>query len=94
MTFYQGGTRTLQGVRKDEDHFQTLTVPDEFWGDADRNNPFDMFMKLPIGDRLFIDSILQDKPIQPNFYDGFKVQEVIDAALKSHETGQWVTLPN
>ncbi len=87
-------TRILRGMRKGEDRFQTLAVADELWGDADRNNPFDIFTKLSIGDRLFIDSILADKPIQPSFYDGFKAQEVIDAALKSHETGQWVTLPD
>lgn len=84
---------TLRGVRKGEEKFQNLKVPDELWGDADRNDLFDIFYKQPIGDRLFIDSILQDKPIQPSLYDGFKAQEVIDAALKSNETGQWVTLP-
>ena len=82
----------LRGAQKDDDHFKTLDVPDELWGDVDRNNLFDMFYKHSIGDRLFIDSILQNKPIQPSFYDGYKVQQVIDAALKSHETGQWITL--
>ncbi len=91
---YEIPISTLRGVRKGEDHFQNLAVPDELWGDADRNSLFDIFYKQSIGDRLFIDSILENRPIQPNFYDGFKVQEVIDAALKSHETGQWVTLPD
>lgn len=91
-TFVNGLTLTLRGVRKGEDHFQTLSLPDDLWGGADPNSPFDTFHKQSIGDRLFIDSILENRPIQPSFYDGLKAQEVIDAALKSHETGQWVTL--
>jgi len=94
ITQSQAPLLTLQGVRKGEEHFQTLSIPDELWGDADRNNIFDIYTKQSVGDRLFIDSILENKPIQPSFYDGFKAQEVIDAALKSHETGQWVTLPD
>lgn len=93
-THFQMNQWSLQGARKGEDRFQAFSVPDELWGDSDRNNPLDIYTKLSIGDRLFIDSILEDKPIQPSFYDGFKAQEVIDAALKSHETGQWVTLPD
>jgi predicted dehydrogenase len=41
---------------------------------------------------LFIDAILEDRPAAPSFYDGLKAQEVIDAAIESHERGIWVPL--
>lgn len=82
----------VQGVHRGEQAFHTLPVPDAFWGDANRDKYFDIFCRLPIGDRLFIDAILDDLPLAPSFYDGLKAQEVISAAIESHETGRWVTV--
>jgi predicted dehydrogenase len=45
-----------------------------------------------VGDRLFIDAILEDKPVAPTFQDGARVQEIIDAAHTAHQTGKWITL--
>jgi predicted dehydrogenase len=45
------------------------------------------FMDKPIGVRLFVDSILDDKLASPNLKEGYKVQQVIDAVIQSHETG-------
>ena len=36
---------------------------------------------------------IDDLPLSPSFYDGLKAQEVIGAAVESHETGRWVTIP-
>ncbi len=36
---------------------------------------------------LFIDAVHNNTPSSPSFFDGRKVQEVIDAALVSHKTG-------
>jgi predicted dehydrogenase len=47
----------------------------------------DYFKTHPVGPRQFIDAILDDKPIYPGLYEGYKVQQVIDAALESHRTG-------
>jgi predicted dehydrogenase len=82
----------LRGVQGDDEPVQMLTVPDEFWGDVDRSDFTDamvpgVFEKQSAGPRLFIEAILEDKPLSPNFYDGYKVVEVVDAALKSAETG-------
>lgn len=41
----------------------------------------------PVGARLFVDSILDDKPIRPGLFAGYKVQQIIDAVMQSHETG-------
>ena len=88
---------TIRGARHDEDRFRLLPVPDEFWGAVDSTLPFldqldEVFVKQPAGPRLFIDAILADRPITPSFYDGWKVQEVIDAALVSDQTGAWVAI--
>ncbi len=94
FNFDMASPLVLRGVRKDEMKFQPLAIPDEFWGGVDQSKPREIFLYQSIGDRLFIDSILEDRPIQPSFYDGLKAQEVIDAALLSHETGRWITLPD
>jgi hypothetical protein len=52
------------------------------------------FLKQPIADRQFIDAILDDQPVTPNFYDGVKAQKVIDVAIKSYEQGVLVTIDN
>jgi predicted dehydrogenase len=59
---------------------------------AETSDPFDIFRTQSAGDRLFIDAILEDKPFAPSFYDGWKVQQVIDAAIQSHRDGRWVTV--
>lgn len=89
---------TIRGTRHHAERFQTLPVPDYLWGDVNRADSFSaqvlgLFTRQPVGCRLFIDAIIEDRPVSPNFYDGLKVQEVIDAALESHRSGGWVSLP-
>lgn len=84
----------VRGVHTGEQSFQALPVPAELWGDVNRAaslpaQVMETFTKLPVGDRLFIDAILENRPAIPSFYDGLKTQEVIAAALRSHETGRW-----
>ncbi|MBN1875534.1 MAG: Gfo/Idh/MocA family oxidoreductase [Anaerolineae bacterium] len=90
----RGITKTpckIQGTRRDATHFEKLDIPDEIWEGTDRSNLFSGFTTQSIGDRLFIDSILEDRPAVPSFYDGFKVQQVIDAAIESHQKECWVS---
>ena len=69
-----------------------LPVPAEWWGETDPAKPYDVFEQQAAGCRAFVDAILENRPLSPNFYDGLKVQEVIDAALESHRTGCTVSL--
>lgn len=39
-----------------------------------------------------LDGIVNNKPINPDFLAGYKVNQVIDAALQSAASGSWVTL--
>jgi predicted dehydrogenase len=83
----------IRGVRSKEDEFQVLQVPAEYWGEVSSLDPFGVFNHQPIGVRFFIDAIIEDHPISPDFYDGYKAQQVIDAALQSHQTGCRVEIP-
>jgi predicted dehydrogenase len=94
---YTSARAELRGIRQGEEAWQTLEVPDELWRDVDRTGPLieqvlDMFKKQPVGNRLFIDAILEDRPMDSTFYDGWKVQQVVDAAIASHEQGRWITV--
>lgn len=87
----------IRGLRHGEEQFETLPVPGRLWGDVDKAAPFwtqfaEVFTRDPVGDRLFINAILEDRPVTPSFYDGLKAQKVMDAAITSHESGRWVEL--
>ena len=40
--------------------------------------------------RGFINGIINDSPLSPDFHDGARMQRLISAALQSHETGRRV----
>jgi predicted dehydrogenase len=83
---------TIRGARHSEEQFSRLTVPDKLLKNLDEGELFEPYTKQSVGPRLFIDAVVEDLPISPNFYDGLKVQEVIDAAIESHRNGCWVSL--
>ena len=89
------GAVQMRGVRQGQTQFDDLAVPYEFRMGVDLSLPLwdrlAMAMQTQsVGDRQFIDAILNDRPVAPNFEDGLKVQAVIDAALESHRRGCWV----
>lgn len=95
--YAMGKSAEIRGVRSEEEIFQTLLVPESYRGDVDQTKPLisqiiEMCLKQSVGDRLFIDAILEDRPVSPNFYDGLKAQEVIDSAIKSHNTERWTSI--
>ena len=88
---------SLVGARQDEKRLHELPIPDERWRGVDRTQPpmaqfIEAFNVQPIADRQFIDAILEDRPVEPNFHDGLQAQRVIDAAIRSHEQSVWVSL--
>jgi len=38
----------------------------------------------------FLKAVIEDKPVEPNFYDGLRVSEIMDAVLKSAAENKWV----
>jgi len=88
---------TLSGACRGEASLHPLPVDEQFWeasGPAE-NLPeryFNLLTTSPMGNRLFIESILGEGRPDATFYDGWKVQQVIDAALESGRQGAWVAV--
>lgn len=80
----------VKGARKGEGMPRELPIPEHIWGDARRdtvhNTYRDMFRSEDFMIRGFINSILDDRDIEPNFQQGARIQRLISAAVKSHET--------
>lgn len=91
--FGPAAAAVIRGARRDEAQMQTLPAPAAYWGAADPANPFSVFTTNSAGPRRFVDAILRDEPAAPDFFDGCRAQQIIDAALKSHETGCAVAIP-
>jgi len=84
----------IRAARSQEEQFQTLQVPESYWGDVDQSDPSLIFTKNAVGSRLFIDAILENRSVNPNFYDGYKAQQIVDAAIASHEKGCATSIDN
>ena len=87
---YGAGGSTIQGLRAGDTKFQILPLPAAEWGAANPAEPFEIFLKESAGPRAFIDAILAGRPATPTFYDGWRAQCVIDAAIESDRAGCWV----
>jgi predicted dehydrogenase len=97
MKINGGRPGTLLGKRSGEREFQTIEVPADAYGPLSQGtNAFEYFWKLSqektVGDRAFIDAIVNRCPLEPDFTDGWKAQLIVDAAIRSHQTGCWVEL--
>jgi len=73
-----------------------LTIPSEFftWPGSPRDpGAGDPLVTFRYDQAVeFINAIREQRPCAVTFHDGVRVQAVVDAALKSAETGQWITL--
>ena len=74
---------------------QPMSIPDSYLAGMDSSRPYleqslSMFASQPFGCRLFVESILENRPAVPSLYDGWKAQQIIDAAIASHERRCWV----
>jgi predicted dehydrogenase len=82
----------LNGVLRGKELFQEIDISQSFYGRLEKDDLFGIYSKLSVGPRLFVDAIHADQPMEPNFYDGLIVQEVIDAAIQSDRTQSWVDI--
>jgi predicted dehydrogenase len=74
---------------------ETYEIPTRFMHNANQGLPsfprlLDMFANSPVGGRLFIESIRDNQHPVPSFYEGWKAQQILDAAIESNRTGRWV----
>jgi predicted dehydrogenase len=76
---------------------QTLAVPNEFLKlpgsprDPHQGDPLVTFRYDQ--DVEFVNAILEQRPCDPSFADGARVQAVIDAALTSERERRWIEVP-
>jgi predicted dehydrogenase len=86
----------VSGARQGEGAVQPLPIPDYIWGNVRRDKVHhtyqDIFRENDFMTRGFVQAILQEKSIQPDFQDGAIVQKIIEAALQSHHQRRWVAL--
>ena len=87
-----GAEMAVRAARAPEGRFEELEIPAHIWGDVPREQNAEVFNRMPAGDRYFIDCILHNAPVTPNLWDGVAVQAVMDAAIESHRSGQWINV--
>lgn len=87
-----GAQMAVRAASAPDGHFEELAIPDHIWGNVPRDQNTEVFNLMPAGDRYFIDCIVQNRPVTPSLWDGVAVQEVMDAAITSQRTGQWVNV--
>jgi predicted dehydrogenase len=80
------------GLRRGLDAAEHRTAPDELFGGTDPNDPIATFRTQSIGPRQFVDAILGEPSSAATFVDGYAVQQLMEAALKSSQTGRTVRM--
>lgn len=89
----------LHGARAGDERLQLLTIPVRYTGGPSSDDPrLRPFVTLATD---FVQAVRQSKKagrppgqeIAPSFTDGYKVQQVIEAARQANETNCWVSLP-
>lgn len=92
--FITGQWDTLQTGKAGGPGMETIPVPEAFWKAPGSSRD------LRLGDPLvtfrydqaweFVSAIREQRPCSPSFHDGVQAQGVMDAAVRSAETGAWV----
>jgi len=77
----------IRGVKAGVKGPQALPIPDALWNGARRdtvhNTYRDVFRQQNTMAREFVTAIAEDRPVYPDFAEGARVQEVLDAAVRS-----------
>lgn len=86
----------VRGVRVGEKAVRALLIPDELRGGSGSTDAEGTLQHLITntchGPRALLDAICAGASVTPSFYDGLKVQEVIEAGLKAQQEGRWVAV--
>ncbi len=92
--FYTGKWNELLMGRAGGPGLEAVPVPREFWTwpgsprDPGAGDPLVTFRYDQAFE--FVDAIRNQRPCVPSFHDGARAQTVMEAAVRSAETGQWV----
>ncbi len=81
----------VKGARVGEGMVKTIPIPEHIWGqarhDTVHNTYRDLFRVEDYMIRGWLNGILKDEAVQPDFAEGAKVQRILEACAISHETG-------
>lgn len=80
----------LAGFSFVDEQRAALVTPPELWDGVTSGDPWEVLYRDVGGPRMFVRAIAEDLPVSPTLYDGWKTQQVIDAALESFRIGRWV----
>jgi predicted dehydrogenase len=98
FVFITGEWNKLQTGNVGGPGLETIEVPRELWKthgsprEVGKGDPLVTFRYDQAWE--FVDAIRKGRPCVPSFHDGARVQRIVDAALKSTETRQWIELDN
>jgi predicted dehydrogenase len=96
--FITGNWDKLQFGKVGGPGLETITIPREFWSypgsprDPAQGDPLVTFRYDQAFE--FIDAIRNQRPCTPSFHDGASALAVMDAAVQSAESKQWVEVAN
>lgn len=96
FVFITGDWNKLQTGKIGGPGMETIEIPREFWKlpgaprDPAQGDPLVTFRYDQAWE--FVDAIRNQRPCNPSFHDGARAQAVMDAAVKSAATRQWVDL--
>lgn len=97
FVFTTGTWNQLETGRAGGPGLERVPVPESYWKwpgsprDARAGDPLVTFRYDQAWE--FVDAIRNQRACTPGFHDGARVQTVMDAALRSAQTRQWVELP-
>jgi len=80
-------------MAKGDAPFEAVVVPAHLYGASDpKAGAFDIYGKESVGARYFLDCLLAGRQPTPDFSDGARAQDVIDAALLANAEGRRISL--
>lgn len=87
---------TLWGRQDGQETAQALPMPTHLTGGLDFSDGSalirTMTTKRWYSAQRFVEAVLGNREASPSFYDGMTAQTVIDAAVASHQRGQWIAV--
>jgi len=81
----------LLGARIGDERVQEMTIPERLQPFADERD--DRLMPFRLFTREFLRGVREGTSPGPNFYDGFRCQQILDAVRESSRTGRRVDIP-
>ncbi len=86
----------VRGAKGPDGTLEVLPIPDEIWRSARRDNVHNTYKDVFREDQLmigeWIDAIVNDTTPEPSLRDGMRIQQVMDAAVRSAEARKTINI--